>query len=393
MPYEPPSPQDPIDISIMDKRAVQLRVALLAGLALLFVLASVLSSSAAGAAADPATAAASPPAIDSPADGAIDTALEARLDHMVQADGARGVTLIVYDKAGKRHRIDRGDIAPDAQLPVASASKWLTAALAMTLVDDGHLALDQPIGERLPYFTGAAAAITLRQLLSFTAGQGSMEAMTDARQDPRITLTEAARAIAALPLQDPPGTVFKYGGPSMQVVGALVEQATGVAWSQVFDERIARPLGMHHTYWAQPLWPNVPVQDVHNPNLQGGLVTTAEEYARFLSMLANDGVFQGHRILSHDAIQAMEQVQTHGLPMAYIPGGHTDLQYALGNWCEQAEVDGRCDIVSSPGALGAYPWIDRRNGLYAVFFMRRRLGFVAPDIQQARRIIETAGAW
>ena len=131
----------------------------------------------------------------------------------------------------------------------------MASALVMTIVDDGKLSLDGPIGKRLPAVTGAASKIALRQMLSYTSGQGSLQGLVDISQDPRISLTNSAAAIAALPLKDPPGKVFRYGSPAFQVAGALAERATGKSWLQLFDERIGRPLGLQHTLCGNPLWP------------------------------------------------------------------------------------------------------------------------------------------
>jgi len=321
-------------------------------------------------------------------------ALIEQLDKMIKNDGVPGITAIVFQHGQMLYRVDRGVIAPDAQLPVASASKWLAAALVMTVVDEGTLSLDAPIGKRLPEFTGAAGDITLRQLLSFTSGQGSLKGLVDVRQDPRMSLADSARKIARLPLQDPPGTVFKYGSPALQIAGALVEQAAGKSWAQLFDERIAHPLGMTHTHWGNPLWPDVPPSEIHNPNLQGGVTTTAAGYGKFLTMLAAHGIYAGQRILSAQSVEMMETTQTRDLPMGFAPpgGAEAKLQYALGNWCEVVEANGSCTVASSPGALGTYPWLDRRNDLYGIFFMRRRLPLVEKDVQEARRIIERNAA-
>jgi CubicO group peptidase (beta-lactamase class C family) len=128
---------------------------------------------------------------------------------------------------------------------------------------------------------------------------------------------------------------------------------------------------------------------VHNPNLQGGAMTTADDYGRFLTMLAAGGIYQGHRILSAQSVAVMETAQTRGISKGFVPPGvaGAKLEYALGNWCESVEADGECSMVSSPGALGTYPWIDRKSGLYGIFLMRRRLPLVEKDIQEARRII------
>ena len=162
----------------------------------------------------------------------------------------------------------------------------------------------------------------------------------------------------------------------------------------LFEERLARPLGLTHSYWSAPLRPHLDPAVVRNPNLQGGLVTTAEDYAKFLTMLAANGLYRGRRILSPAAVAALETAHTLNIPMAYLPpgargGGH----YGLGNWCEVVVANGRCTLVSSPGAFGTYPWIDRTTGLYGIFFMRYRLPRVADNLREARRIsVESARA-
>ncbi|MBR0873485.1 beta-lactamase family protein [Bradyrhizobium tropiciagri] len=349
----------------------------------LFVLLLIILACLMAAAFVPAIAAPMPP----PAD------VVASLEKIIRQDAIRGVTLIVFRHGQQLYRVDAGDIDPDAHFPVASASKWVAAALVMTVVDEGKLSLDEPIGARLPNFTGTAGKITLRQLLSYTSGQGGLRGLADIRQDPRISLADSASAIARLPLQDAPGTVFRYGGPAFQVAGALVEQATGESWTKLFEARIARPLRMEHTSWGNPLWPELSTAEIRNPNLQGGLVTTAADYGKFLTMLAAGGRYEGKRILSEQAIAEMERAQTLGARIAVQAiGTRRRLQYALGNWCEAMRRDRTCDVASSPGAFGTYPWIDRRHDLYGLFFMRDRLPNVEREIQATRRVILQADA-
>jgi CubicO group peptidase (beta-lactamase class C family) len=313
--------------------------------------------------------------------------LERALDAIL-ARGAPGVSLLVYREGTLLYRLDRGALSPDARLPVASASKWMAAALVMTVVEEGRLSLDEPIGRRLPEFRGPSGEITLRQLLSYTAGQGGLLGMSDLLQDSRLTLSESAARIARRSQVDPPGAVFRYGGPSLQVAGALVEQATGRRWADLFAERISIPLGLTSTTWGHPLRPRLDPAEVTNPNLQGGAYTTAEDYGRFLGMLAAGGTLEGRRVLSPEAVAELERVQTAGKPMVYRPPGMGDVDaYGLGTWCEAQDPEGACLLSSSPGAFGAYPWIDRRTGLYGLFFMQHHLPLVVDQIRRARTLV------
>lgn len=301
-------------------------------------------------------------------------------------NSARGVSVIAMKAGHQLFRMDVGDIDEDAQLPVASASKWMAAALVMSVVDEGKLSLDEPISRYLPAFGGPVGEVTLRELLAQTSGEGSLLDMTDIKQDPRITLAESAALIAKLPLQHPPGTVFSYGGPGFQVAGAAVEAVTGKRWAELFDTRIAQPLGMQHTYWEHLPNHGVPASETQNPLLQGGVVTTAQDYMRFLTMLAENGSVNGRRVLSGKAVREMETAQTIGKPKGYMPPGMRGgtAEYALGNWCESWDAAHACILTSSPGALGTFPWIDRKSGVYGIFFTRERLTHVIKNFAQAR---------
>jgi CubicO group peptidase (beta-lactamase class C family) len=325
-------------------------------------------------------------AVDPPAVRVAGPAPQALVDELkAVANSGAPVTAIVMKDGKQLYRVDVGKIDATTRYPVASASKWLTAALVMTVVDDGKLKLDAPIATVLPEFSSDAGRITLRMLLAQTAGLGNLRGRVDVRQDARITLAQSAAEIAARPLAHPPGQVFEYGGPQFQVAGAMVEKVTGRRWSDLFDERIARPLGMTATTWEHlPARGATPAETL-NPLLQGGAVTTADDYIKFLTMIAANGRFDGRRILSERSVREMETVQTLGLRKAYLPPGAGDKgEYALGNWCERWSEAHDCTLVSSPGAFGTLPWIDRTSGTYGVFFVKDLLIRVGPRLRAAR---------
>jgi CubicO group peptidase (beta-lactamase class C family) len=322
--------------------------------------------------------------------GKVPPRVRTEVEHIVRG-GVPGVTAIAMKDGKLLFRLDVGKINSDTQYPVASASKWMTAALVMTVVDEGRLTLDEPIARVLPEFKGEAGHVTLRELLAQTSGEGSLKSLVDIRQDPRISLADSAAAIAQRPLEDPPGKVFKYGGPGFQVAGALVEQVTGKRWADLFHERVAMPLGMSHTYWIHLPDRGVAAAQTRNPLLQGGVVTTAEDYMKFLTLIAQMGAFDGRRILSAQSVATMETVQTLGRPMGYVPPGmKIPLQYALGNWCATWASDGRCELALSPGAYGTFPWIDRASGVYGIFFLRGRLPKVEGDLRRAMAAVIAA---
>ena len=307
--------------------------------------------------------------------------------------GASGATVIAMKGGRRLLRIDCGDATEDTRYCVASASKWMTAALVMTAVDSGELSLDEKVSRVLPEFSGPPGEATIRELLAQTAGEGSLPSRVDERQDPRITLAESAAQIDGRALEDPPGAVFKYGGPGFQVAGAALERVTSRRWADLFEDRIARPLGMKSSHWTHGPYSAVPPAETLNPLLQGGLVTTASDYMRFLTMLASGGVFEGRVVLSRASVDEMERAQTLGKPMAYMPEGvPASSQYGLGNWTETWDDSGSGEMVSSPGAFGAYPWIDRKSGVYGIFFLNVRLPrVVRAELAERQAILDRFG--
>lgn len=284
-----------------------------------------------------------------------------------------------------------GGIKPDTQYPIASASKLLTAATVMALVDDGKLQLDLPVSTWLPKLPEAAGKLTLRQLLSQTSGlAGTKGEFHDLGQDHRITLEQSALDVAQRPLISLPGDVFAYGGPGFQVVGAVVEAATGQRWARVFQEKIAGPLGMARTYWTHlrlDRAEELPVAETLNPVLQGGAVSTARDYMRFLSMIAQKGMFDGKRILSQGAIDELLKDQTPRATMTPADANPIkNAHYSLGNWCESWDETGAGLRNSSIGAFGVYPWVERKTGRFGIVFpyMRQDAFRLWPEIEAIR---------
>lgn len=291
--------------------------------------------------------------------------------------GAGGFTVIAGMADRELAHIRFGPIEPDTQYPIASASKWLTAATALRVIEEHQCSLDAPISTFLPSMSGAAAELTLRQLLSQTSGlAGSNGERYDLAQDHRMTLLQSAEEVTARPLISEPGEVFAYGGPGFQVVGAIVEALTSKKWAAVFDEMIARPLGMTRTYWTHlklDTTKELPPDETLNPVLQGGAVSTASDCARFLRMLAQGGVFERSRLLSQESIDLMLRDQT---PHAYMTATDEsvlpDAHYSLGSWCETWDSDGVCNRNSSVGLFGVYPWVEKNTRRYGLIFVCQR---------------------
>jgi CubicO group peptidase (beta-lactamase class C family) len=285
-----------------------------------------------------------------------DAAMRAR----VREDDLDGGVLLAVRGDTVLHEKAFGKTTARTVIPIASASKWLTSATLMTFVDEGRLALDDPVAHYLSGFTGAKRAITIRELLSHTTGLP----YPSCEGDPSTTLTACVRSIARG--GDPtstPGSEFHYSGVGFAVAGRLIEKLNGTSFEQAFEGRIARPLGMVHTRFDGSTRPHN-----RNPAPAASASSTVDDYAKFLAMLAQDGTVDGHRVLSAASVAEIERDQVAGLDTrgdgaVQITGIPT---YGLGVWRDVVGPDDAIQVVSGSGALGFYPWIDRARGTYGI---------------------------
>ena len=277
---------------------------------------------------------------------------------------------------GERVLLERyfGRYAPETEEFIASAGKWLAAATIAAVVDQGLLSWDDTVGQWLPEFAGQAGEIRLRQLLSHTSGFAEQQP-PGRRSDDYQTLAESVVQIAALPLKEPPGTRFRYGALAMQVAGRMAELAAGQSFEELFQERLARPLGLAHTRFT-------PVDSApgHNPMLAGGARSNTRDYARFLALVAGNGRWEGKQLLSPLALQELQRDQVGsaqlepGQFVERVRGAKHTGVYGLGQWRERLDRDGRATLVSSPSWAGSYPWIDTEHAVYGVLIAHIDLG-------------------
>lgn len=249
----------------------------------------------------------------------------------------------------------------DTIFRIASITKPITGAVTMSLIEEGKLALDEPIDRLIPELANrrvlksldgplddtvpAKRPIRVSDLLTMRMGMGAIMApgnypiMTAMMQSgvfipfkmPTVKNSDEWIAnLAALPLMDQPGEVWRYD-TSITLLGALIERAAGKPLSDVFSERIFVPLGMKDTGFVVP--PNklsrLPVAYQKNqqtgkmeiwdpageasffakshgfPGANGGLVSTVDDYAAFAQMMLNKGKIGNAQVLSAKSVEAM----------------------------------------------------------------------------------------
>jgi len=295
--------------------------------------------------------------------------LDKKISGWIDSGYYKGASVLIVKNNTIIYEKYYGNFTPETVAYIASAGKWLAAAAIAAIVDEGLLSWDDKVSKWLPEFTDSKGEATLRQLLSHTAGYPDYQP-AGSQPDDYQTLAESVRHIVSLPADTLPGKKFKYGGLAMQVAGRMAELAAKKDWETIFQEKIARPLGMTSTHFT-------PVSQVggQNPMLGGGARASLIDYGNFLNMISNNGRFHGHRILSVRVIKQMQADQVGQAQMQdqYVKKTRSDDRkdiYGLGEWREEVDARGDPVLISSPSWAGAYPWIDKKSHVYGFLLAR-----------------------
>ncbi len=319
---------------------------------------------------------------------------------------------VAYEKSvGFADRESNRRMTSDAIFRIASQSKALTTVSILMLVEEGRIALGDPVSRFIPAYgrttvasradTGrtsvpARRQITIKDLLTHTAGisygvdgfvaeQYRAKALGPAagwgwytadKDEPVCTTMER---LATLPFVSQPGEAFVYGY-NTDILGCVVERASGKPLDEFIRTRITNPLGMNDTYFFLPPAKRDRLVTVYmndstgravrapdGPRGQGnyvdgprksfaggaGLVSTAHDYARFLSMILNHGELDGVRYLSPKTVDLMttNQISVYGVPgMGFGLGFQT---------VEKLGADG-------PASVGTFGWGGAYGSTYKV---------------------------
>jgi CubicO group peptidase (beta-lactamase class C family) len=298
--------------------------------------------------------AASPPALDTKGSAAIGTFLEsaiARGDVPGVVVLVTGPDRILYHEAFGKMNVAQGvDMKKDTIFNIASMTKAITSAGVMMLIDEGKLSLDDDVAKYLPEFKSpkviskvdvaagtyetrpATRPITIRQLLTHTSGIGY------SWSDPGLALIQKKTGAADLdlPLVHEPGEKWTYGA-STRVLGMVIEKISGQRIDAFLEARILGPLGMRDTTYAVPAAKTSRVvnrnqkadgkiNEIPNPaeipatvRGDGGLYSTAPDYARFVQMILNRGQLGNVRLLKEQTVRDMGRNQTGNVKVRLQP--------------------------------------------------------------------------
>ena len=276
---------------------------------------------------------------------------------------------LVYKDGKIIHTKELGEFNAKTPAPIASCSKWLTAALVMMFVDEGKLKLDDPVGKYLPIFDKYMKSyVTIRQCLAHTTGieneKGSLLKLV--QRSKYASLEEEVNAFAAKEISNNAGTEFHYGGIGLNIAGRVLEVISKKSFDRLITEKLLRPLKMRATTFVNDAG--------YAPNPSGGARSTANDYMNFLSMILNKGMFEGKQILSAKAIEEMQTPQFTNLPVKYTPKVAEGYHYGLGEWIQEEDASGKSTVVSSPGLFGTWPYVDKCRNYAAILFVKTLLG-------------------
>jgi CubicO group peptidase (beta-lactamase class C family) len=347
-------------------------------------------------------------------------AIGCRLERDVAAGLIPGATIVVgrHDRILFEQSVGFRDVAAGDPLRanaiwrIYSMTKPVVSVAAIVLMESGALRLDQPVADFIPSFGTLRVACaegttvpaqrrpTVQDLLRHTAGLaygylGNSAAqkayVADGFLDEDLPLAALADRIASLPLEHEPGTVWHYSHAT-DVLGRVIEVASGNDLSAVLRRLVLEPLGMMETGFRLPLTERGRVAEpLHSPEAArrffdptvsrrlhsagGGLVSTAADYSRFLRMLLSGGCLEDRRILapSHVAYMTADHLgQTIRRADYYPPGpGYGfGLGFAVRTAQGQAPFPGSRGDYFWSGVGGTYFWVDPAHDLFALFLLQ-----------------------
>lgn len=270
----------------------------------------------------------------------VDAALTKDTSSIGTSTSVPGADFVIVNTSGTLFQNHYGLFTGNDVYAIASATKIVSVAAIMTLVDQHKLSLDTPIADYLPYWTDPAkASITMRMLLSHTSGLPGLNQQEPCLSDQSgdITLDECAQIIAKDKLIATPGTAFAYGGEDFQVAGAVAQAITSTDWDSFFEQSIATPCGLTTFNYDH---------GAPNPRIAGGGYFDTTDYAILLRMFLSGGLCGNTRVLSSAAVAEMEQNElTATEPVLYTPGLNIPpYSYGLGFWLDPPSNKWKHDV-------------------------------------------------
>jgi CubicO group peptidase (beta-lactamase class C family) len=296
-----------------------------------------------------------------PASGRV--ALGAFLNQTIADNLVPAVSVVIVNReqqlfleaVGKRDAATNVPLTSDSIFRIASMTKPITSLAVMMLHEEGKIGFDDPVTKYLPEFERVrvmtsfndadrtfesrppARPITVRHLLTHTSGIAY--SFADARL---LKIDDGKKTVIDLPLLHDPGERFTYG-PNTAVLGYIIEKVTGQTLDAFLKARIFDPVGMRDTFYVVPAEKRDRVVTQHvrvsgsfierpNPEVlqstvrgDGGLLSTATDYGKFMQVFLNGGRAGGTRLVSEASLRLMTSDQIAPLVVQEQPSANTML--------------------------------------------------------------------
>ena len=353
-------------------------------------------------------------------------AVSERLRKNIAANEIAGaVTLVATpDRIVHLEATGQGCLSPDEKMQsdaifwIASMSKPTLATLILMLQDDGLLSVDDPVEKHLPEFKGLKTAdgkpanLTIRHLLTHTSG---LSEITGEQARNCRTLADVIPLYVVKPVGFAPGLKWVYCQSGINTAGRIAEVVTGEPLEKLMKKRLFDPLGMKDTtfYLTEKqllrlaksyrrtdngeleltqigfLNGKSPTSTDRFPAPNGGLFSTASDYARFCQMILRGGELDGKRYLKSVTVKLMTAIQTGDLKTGFTEGNG----WGLG-WCVIRKPQGVTAMLTPGsfghgGAYGTQAWIDpEKKRIYIL--MVQRANFPNSDASEVRRGFQEA---
>jgi CubicO group peptidase (beta-lactamase class C family) len=260
--------------------------------------------------------------------------------------------------------------------------------------------VNDPVSKYIPELgnlktpSGQPANLTIKHLMTHTSG---MPEATNAEAREARKLADLIPAYLNKPMQFEPGSKWQYCQSGINTLGRIIEVVSGKPYEEFLDANLFKPLGMKDTvFYVRPdqmdrlvtpvkreqdgslspttvsiLLDRAPTSTDRYPAANGGLFSTAPDYARFARMILNGGVLDGKRYLKPESVRQMTTVQTEGLKTGFTPGNGWGL-----TWCVVREPQGVTAMFSPGshghgGAYGTQVWIDPAKGVVLLLMVQR----------------------
>jgi len=318
---------------------------------------------------------------------------------------ARGGKVFCLEAVGYQDLESKKPMRPDTIFDLRSVTKPVTAIGIMILIEEGKLALTDPVEKYLPEFKttaneapGTPEPITIHHLLTHTSGLpfARPPEIADITVYRNRSLAEIVAYLSKQKTDFVPGSQLRYCSSGFAILGRIIEVVSGRPYEQFIKERVFTPLGMKDSFFFIPAdkWDRVASiyqiqngklkkweeirdhsQNAKYPGPEFGMYSTASDLVSLCQMMLDGGSFKGKRILSRMSVEAMTANHT-----LNIKSTHTQRPAYQGlGWGLSGDPMSDFPLTSvgsfgHNGAFGSIIWIDPNKSLIRIF-LSHRLGF------------------